>query len=292
MNYLSVADFAEKWNVSERTVRNYCSSGKIFGAVIEGKTWKIPSDAQKPERTAKANLRLLKQLENELASGLKGGIYHKLQIEFTYNSNHIEGSKLTQDQTRYIYETNTIGMDDKAVNVDDIVETVNHFRCIDYVISNARKPLSENFIKKLHHMLKTGTSDSHKDWFVVGNYKKLPNEVGGKSTTAPEMVSTDIQKLLADYKLKKNISLEDIIEFHWRFENIHPFQDGNGRVGRLIALKECLKSGVVPFVIDEHHKMFYYRGLNEYSSEKGYLLDTCRSAQDNFQDWLKYFRIY
>ncbi|MFI3115021.1 MAG: Fic family protein [Clostridia bacterium] len=288
MDYLSVAHFAKEWSVSDRTVRNYCTSGKISGAVLVGKTWKIPADTEKP---TKGDHRLLKRLKNEHSSRLKGGIYHKLQIEFTYNSNHIEGSKLTHDQTRYIYETNTIGIENDAINVDDILETVNHFRCIDYVIENANKPLSENFIKHLHFLLKSSTSDSNKNWFNVGDYKNFPNEVGGNQTTDPENVSFEIQKLLLNYKEKQNITFDDIVEFHWQFECIHPFQDGNGRVGRLIALKECLKNNITPFVIDEHHKMYYYRGLSEYKTEKGFLLDTCASAQENFNEWLKYFRI-
>ena len=209
----------------------------------------------------------------------------------TYNSNHIEGSRLTHDQTRYIFETNTIGITDEGVRVDDIIETSTHFRCIDEIIDNAKSQLSEKFIKHLHFILKTGTSDSKKDWFAVGDYKKLPNEVGGRETTLPEDVSEEMKKLLASYNSKENVTLEDIIEFHVQFERIHPFQDGNGRIGRLIMFKECLKHNIVPFIIEDKIKMFYYRGLKEWNQEKGYLTDTCLSAQDIFKKYLDYFRI-
>ena len=220
-----------------------------------------------------------------------GGIYHKIQIELTYNSNHIEGSRLTHDQTRYIFETNTIGITDEGVRVDDIIETATHFRCIDEIIESAKSQLSEKFMKHLHFILKTGTSNAKKDWFAVGDYKKLPNEVGGMETTLPEDVSAEMKKLLADYNSKENVTLEDIIEFHVQFERIHPFQDGNGRVGRLIVFKECLKHGIVPFIIEDKMKMFYYRGLKEWNQEKGYLTDTCLLAQDIFKQYLDYFRI-
>ena len=222
---------------------------------------------------------------------LKGGIYHKVQIELTYNSNHMEGSRLTHDQTRYIYETNTIGVEAGTVNVDDIVETANHFRCIDMVIDSAGQMLSEPFIKTLHRTLKNGTSDSRKDWFAVGEYKKIPNEVGGRDTTAPEEVPTEMKQLLASYNRKPDKTLEDLIAFHVAFESIHPFQDGNGRVGRLILFKECLKNDIVPFIIDEDLKLFYYRGLHEWNTERGYLIDICLSAQDKFKKYLDYFRI-
>ena len=214
-----------------------------------------------------------------------------MQIDLTYNSNHIEGSRLTHDETRYIFETNTIGLSEKTVNVDDIVETSNHFRCIDSVIDNAEKVLSENYIKELHFLLKTGTSDSRRDWFRVGEYKKLPNEVGGADTTDPDGVKREMKALLTSYNKKEDVTLEDIIEFHVAFERIHPFQDGNGRVGRLIMLKECLKHNIAPFIIDEEHKLFYYRGLKEWNSERGYLIDTCLSAQDKFKVVLKKFNI-
>ena len=294
MKYVSVARIAKKWGVSERTVRNYCAEGKIPEAFLTGKTWNIPEDAQRPDRVNKKSDEpetLLDVLRTEKASGTKGGIYHKVQIELTYNSNHMEGSRLTHDQTRYIYETNTIGVEAGTVNVDDIVETANHFRCIDMVIDSAGQMLSEPFIKTLHRTLKNGTSDSRKDWFAVGEYKKIPNEVGGRDTTAPEEVPTEMKQLLASYNRKPDKTLEDLIAFHVAFESIHPFQDGNGRVGRLILFKECLKNDIVPFIIDEDLKLFYYRGLHEWNTERGYLIDTCLSAQNKFKKYLDYFRI-
>lgn len=294
MKYVSVAQIAKKWGVSERTVRNYCAEGKIPEAFLTGKTWNIPEDAQRPDRINKKSDEpetLLEVLRTEKASGTKGGIYHKVQIELTYNSNHMEGSRLTHDQTRYIYETNTIGVEAGTVNVDDIVETANHFRCIDLVIDSAGQMLSEPFIKTLHRTLKSGTSDSRKDWFAVGDYKKIPNEVGGRDTTAPEEVPTEMKQLLASYNRKPDKTLEDLIAFHVAFESIHPFQDGNGRVGRLILFKECLKNDIVPFIIDEDLKLFYYRGLHEWNTERGYLIDICLSAQDKFRKYLDYFRI-
>ena len=292
MVYISVAEAAKKWDLSERSVRNYCAIGKIPDAVLAGKTWQIPEDADKPKRTnAKAENALLSTLKYEKKKQRKGGIYHKVQIDLTYNSNHIEGSRLTHDQTRYIFETNTIGFENGAVNVDDIVETANHFRCIDMVIDNAMQPLSEAFIKRLHFTLKNGTSDSRKDWFAVGEYKRVPNEVGGRDTAAPEEVATKIGALLDTYNATKKHPLEQIVEFHHDFECIHPFQDGNGRVGRLILFKECLKNNIVPFIIEDDLKMFYYRGLHEWNNEHGYLMDTCLTAQDRFKAYLDYFRI-
>lgn len=294
MKFLSVAQVAKNWNLSERTVRNYCARGKIPDAFLTGKTWNIPENAEPPKRSNSVKQtpsNLLEVLKAEKASKISGGIYHKIQVELTYNSNHIEGSKLTHDQTRYIFETNTIGITDSAVNIDDIVETANHFKCIDTVIDNAAKPLSETFIKQLHLTLKNGTSDSRKDWFVVGDYKKYPNEVGGKITVLPEKVPESIKLLISEYNKIKDKTFNDIIRFHYEFECIHPFQDGNGRIGRLILFKECLKNNIVPFIIDENLKMFYYRGLNEWKSEKGYLIDTCLTAQDKFKKYLEYFRI-
>lgn len=292
MVFISVAEAAKKWDLSERSVRNYCAIGKIPDAVLAGKTWQIPEDADKPKRTnAKAENALLSILKDEKKKQRKGGVYHKVQIDLTYNSNHIEGSRLTHDQTRYIFETNTIGFENGAVNVDDIVETANHFRCIDMVIDNAMQPLSEAFIKRLHFTLKNGTSDSRKDWFAVGEYKRVPNEVGGRDTAAPEEVATKIGALLDTYNATKKHTLEQIVEFHHDFECIHPFQDGNGRVGRLILFKECLKNNIVPFIIEDDLKMFYYRGLHEWNNEHGYLMDTCLTAQDRFKAYLDYFRI-
>ena len=293
MNYISVAETAKKWNVSERSVRNYCAEGRVEGAILVGKTWTIPSDAKKPERKNKQEDKrtLLNVLKVEKQAKMTGGIYHKVQIELTYNSNHIEGSRLTHDQTRYIYETNTIGVSDTAINVDDVVETANHFRCIDLIIDKANSNITESLIKELHRILKNGTSDSRISWFNVGDYKKIPNEVGGKDTTSPENVAKEMKKLLSEYNKSESKSLEEIIDFHYKFECIHPFQDGNGRVGRLLLFKECLKHNIVPFVIDESLKMFYYRGLAEWKREKGYLIDTCLTAQDKFKAWLDYFRV-
>lgn len=294
MNFLSVAEVAKLWSTSERSVRNYCAEGRIPGAILVGKTWMIPSDAAKPNRkarTSNSKKTLLYILKLEKESKLKGGIYHKVQIELTYNSNHIEGSCLTHDQTRYIYETNTIGLTNEVINVDDIVETANHFRCIDLIIDKANLNITENLIKQLHFILKNGTTDSRKNWFVVGDYKKLPNEVGGRVTTSPEKVEDEVKSLIEWYNNIKNKTLKDIIEFHYRFECIHPFQDGNGRVGRLLMFKECLKYNIVPFIIDDKLKTFYYRGLKEWKQEKGYLVDTCLAAQDQFKVYLDYFRI-
>ena len=294
MQYLSVAETAKKWNVSERSVRNYCSQGRVLGAFLAGKTWNIPGNAEKPERSNKKKrqtITLLDILQDEKASKYAGGIYHKTQIDLTYNSNHMEGSRLTHDQTRYIFETNTIGVENEVLNVDDVIETANHFRCIDMVIDHAKMVLTEKFIKELHLILKNGTSDSRKDWFAVGDYKKLPNEVGGMDTTLPEEVAYRIKKLLTEYNAKEEKTFEDILDFHVKFERMHPFQDGNGRVGRLIMFKECLKYNIVPFIIEDNLKMFYYRGLKEWNNEKGYLMDTCLTAQDRYKAYLDYFRI-
>ena len=294
MRYLSVSEIAKKWEVSERSVRNYCAQGRVNGAFITGKIWKIPENAEKPERINKrkeVKITLLDILKEQKASKYSGGIYHKTQIELTYNSNHIEGSRLTHDQTRYIFETNTIGVEKEVLNVDDVIETVNHFHCIDIIIDSARAVLTEKFIKDLHFILKNGTSDSRKDWFAVGDYKKLPNEVGGMDTTIPEEVANKMKTLLMEYNAKDAKTFEDILDFHVKFERIHPFQDGNGRIGRLIMFKECLKNNIVPFIVDDNLKMFYYRGLKEWDNEKGYLTDTCLAAQDKYKAYLDYFRI-
>ena len=294
MRYLSVADTAKKWNISERSVRNYCAQGRVEGAFLAGKTWRIPENAGKPERSnkkVKPPTTLLDILQDEKTNKYSGGIYHKTQIDLTYNSNHIEGSRLTHDQTRYIFETNTIGIEKEVLNVDDIIETANHFRCIDKIIDHAKATLSEKFIKELHLILKNGTSDSRKDWFAVGDYKKLPNEVGGMPTALPEDVADRMKELLAEYNGKVKVSFKDILDFHVKYERIHPFQDGNGRVGRLIMFKECLKYNIVPFIIEDKLKMFYYRGLKEWDEEKGYLMDTCLTAQDRYKAYLDYFRI-
>ena len=293
MSYISVTEFAKKYGISERTARNYCFLGKIEGAILVGKTWNIPADAELPGRKPRRRkaMPLLVALRQQKEAKLKGGIYHKTQIDLTYNSNHIEGSRLTHAQTRYIFDTNTIGVEGESIRVDDIIETTNHFRCIDLIIDRAEERLSESLIKELHSILKMGTSDSRKDWFVVGEYKRLPNEVGGNETTAPEDVHREMKVLLKEYNSKKQKSFEDIVDLHQRFESIHPLQDGNGRVGRLVVFKECLANGYVPFIITEELKMFYYRGLREWNSVRGYLLDTCLAAQDNYKAMLDYFKI-
>lgn len=294
MRYLSVIEIAKKWNISERSVRNYCAHGRVQGAFLTGKTWNIPENAEKPERSNKKKghtLTLLDILREQKEGEYSGGIYHRTQIDLTYNSNHMEGSRLTRNQTRYIFETNTVGVENEVLNVDDVIETVNHFRCIDLVINHADDILSEKFIKELHLTLKNGTSDSRKDWFAVGEYKKIPNEVGGMDTTLPEEVSDKMKTLLKEYNVIKEKTLEDILDFHVKFERIHPFQDGNGRVGRLIMFKECLKHNIVPFIIEDNLKLFYYRGLKEWDNEKGYLTDTCLTAQDKYKTYLNYFRI-
>lgn len=294
MRYLSVIEIAKKWNISERSVRNYCTHGRVQGAFLTGKTWNIPENAEKPERSNKKKghtLTLLDILREQKEGKYSGGIYHRTQIDLTYNSNHMEGSRLTRNQTRYIFETNTVGVENEVLNVDDVIETVNHFRCIDLVIDHADDILSEKFIKELHLTLKNGTSDSRKDWFAVGKYKKIPNEVGGMDTALPEEVADKMKTLLKEYNVIKEKTLEDILDFHVKFERIHPFQDGNGRVGRLIMFKECLKHNIVPFIIEDNLKLFYYRGLKEWDNEKGYLTDTCLTAQDKYKTYLNYFRI-
>jgi len=294
MKYISVAEAAKKWGISERSVRNYCAKGRIADAFLTGKTWNIPKMTEKPDRINKHKEELktlLEVLKAEKASRLHGRIYHKIQIDLTYNSNHMEGSCLTHDQTRYIFETNTIGISDTTVKVDDVVETANHFKCIDMIIDNAANKPSESFIKQLHAILKNGTSASRLDWFAVGDYKKLPNEVGGMDTTAPKDVGKKIKELLADYNMETDKSFDDLLDFHYRFECIHPFQDGNGRIGRLILFKECLRNNIVPFIIEDDIKMLYYRGLKEWKNERGYLIDTCLYAQDRFKKYLDYFNV-
>ena len=294
IEYISVEEASKIWDLSIRSVRNYCAQGRVPGALLDGKTWKIPSNTEKPGRKTRhieTENNLLAFLKREKDSSLKGGIYHKIQIDLTYNSNHIEGSRLSHDQTRFIFETKTLGITDDAVKVDDIVETVNHFRCIDLAIEGANTKLSESFIKQLHYILKTGTTDAQKSWFKVGDYKMIENEVGGSETVKPEDVAAEMKALLADYNSKSEITFDDILDFHVRFESIHPFQDGNGRVGRLIMFKECLKHNIVPFIITEELKMFYYRGIKEWKNERGYLRDTCLTGQDAMKVSLNYFGI-
>lgn len=294
MKYLTSLEVAKKWKISDRQVRSYCSDGRILGSYFEGKTWFIPEDAIKPKRKQRASNKssnLLTVLKREKESHLHGGIYHKLQIELTYNSNHMEGSKLSQDQTRLIFETNTIGASQTSSNLDDIIETMNHFKCIDLAIDHAKHKLTESFIKQLHYLLKHNTKDSTLPWFNVGDYKKVENEVGGKPTTSPNDVHEKMSILIKQYNQKEQHTIEDIIEFHYQFECIHPFQDGNGRVGRLIMFKECLKNNIVPILIKDEMKEFYYRGLTEYKREKGYLIDTCLYGQDLVKSYLDYFKI-
>ena len=294
MSFISVKEASEKWGITERVVRQYCADGRVPGAFITGKTWNIPGNAQKPVRKPRQRPvpeDLLGRLILEKESGISGGIYHKVQIELTYNSNHMEGSRLSHEQTRYIFETNTIDAPNGSVNVDDILETVNHFRCIDLMIDQAKRPLTETMIKQLHLLLKSGTADSMKSWFAVGCYKKLANEVGGRETTAPKDVPKKMKELISNYRKLETATFDDLLDFHYRFESIHPFQDGNGRVGRLILFKECLRNGIVPFIIGDDMKMFYYRGLQEWRNEKGYLRDTCLAAQDRFKVYLNYFGI-
>lgn len=300
MPYLSVAEVSALWGISERSVRNYCAQGRIPGAFLVGKTWSIPANAKKPQRlnAASANATptdgttpLLARLQEERASNMPGGIYHRVQVELTYNSNHMEGSRLTHDQTRLIFETRTIGGEGESIRIDDVIEASNHFRCVDYAIDHAFDPLSELLVKELHRMLKSSTSDADKEWFAVGDYKLLPNEVGGRNTTSPQDVAIEMQRLITSYEAMPSPTLDDIISFHVAFERIHPFQDGNGRVGRLVMFKECLRHAITPFVISDERKFFYYRGLSRWDSEKGWLRDTCLSAQDTFKEWLDYHRI-
>ena len=289
MRLVPEEEYAANHGLTVQAVRGYCAEGKLLGAEQEGETWRIPADAPLPNETEHSPL--LVALREQMESKMRGGIYHRTQIDLTYNSNHIEGSRLSKEQTRYIYETNTIGVTEEAVSVDDIIETTNHFRCIDFIIEHAEEPLTEEMIKRLHALLKAGTSDADRPWFAVGEYKRLPNEVGGKETAAPEDVPAAMRALLQEYTGKRRVSLEEILDFHYRMEMIHPFQDGNGRVGRLIIFKECLAHHIVPFIITEELKMYYYRGLDRWEEVRGHLLDTCLTAQDRYRAILDYFRI-
>ena len=291
MEFISVTQFAEKYGISERTARNYCAAGKIDGAFLTGKTWNIPIEAVLPKRGKSKVSPLLQRLRDEQQTRLKGGIYHRTQIDLTYNSNHIEGSRLTKEQTRYIFETNTLGITADNTRIDDILETVNHFRCIDYIIAHATDRITETHIKELHKILKTNTSDSQKAWFAVGDYKRLANEVGGEETALPADVHRRMKELLAGYNSLKHIDFDDILDFHVQFERIHPFQDGNGRVGRLLLFWQCLQAAIVPFIITEDLRLFYYRGIQNWGSVNGYLRDTCLTAQDNYKAVLDYFGI-
>lgn len=291
MEYISVSQFAEKHGISERTARNYCATGKIEGAFLTGKTWNIPADASMPKRSKKKVSPLLAVLREQKEAKMKGGIYQRIQIDMTYNSNHIEGSRLTKEQTRYIFETNTLGITTEITNVDDIMETVNHFRCIDYVIDHATDKITEIHVKQLHLLLKTNTSDSRKSWFAVGDYKRLANAMGEEETVQPKDVHSKMKSLLAEYNSKKKASFDDLLDFHVQFEHIHPFQDGNGRVGRLLLFWQCLQNAIVPFIITDDLRLFYYRGIQNWGKINGFLRDTCLTAQDNFKAILKYFKI-
>lgn len=290
---MDVKEAANKWNISERSVRNYCALGKIKGAKLISGIWFIPNESNKPKRiNQKAHKNyLLEKLRIEKKQHYKGGIYHRLQIDLTYNSNHIEGNELTHDEIRYIFETKTIGIENKTIKVDDIIETINHFIAVDHVIDSCQYQLSEAFIKELHKIIKTNTSDAPLSWFNVGEYKKEPNMVGDIETTAPKNVKSAMKKLLEDYNKKEDHSFEEIVAFHVAFERIHPFQDGNGRVGRLIAFKECLKNNLVPFIVLDKDKLFYYRGLNKWDEDEAFLIDTCLHGQDIIKNYLDYFHI-
>lgn len=291
MEYISVSQFAKKYGISERTARNYCATGKIEGAFLTGKTWNIPAEAVLPKRNTKKVSPLLAALREQKETKLKGGIYHRVQIDLTYNSNHIEGSRLTKEQTRYIFETNTLGITSENTRIDDILETINHFRCIDYVIDHASDKITESHIKQLHLILKTNTSDSRKAWFAIGDYKRLANSVGEEETTQPQAVHGQMKLLLADYHALNNVDFDNLLDFHVRFERIHPFQDGNGRVGRLLLFWQCLQVGIAPFIITEDLRLFYYRGIQNWGKINGYLKDTCLTAQDNFKAILDYYKI-
>ncbi len=287
MNYLTVEEIANKWGLSARSVRNYCNQGRVRGAYLNGKTWLIPENAAKP---GKAN-EFLSILRQEKQARQKGGIYHKVQVDFAYNSNHMEGNTLTHDQTRYIYETNTISFDGSmSVSVSDVMEIANHFRCVDMVIDNTDEPLSEKLIKSLHYTLKTGTMDET-NRYAIGDYKNWPNVAGDRETAQPEEVGALMKQLMKDYSNKRKKEIDDILEFHYRFECIHPFQDGNGRIGRLIMFRECLRYNIIPFIITDDFRWYYIRGLKQWTQERGFLRDTCLMAQDQFKKYLDYFRI-
>mgnify|MGYP004511087527 FL=1 len=286
---LTKTDLTEKLGISSRTVAKISRGEKIADHVLKKIADFLGCKAEELCRLVSDNA-LLQTLRDEKSIRMSGGLYHELQVRMTYNSNHIEGSKLSEDQTRLIFETNTVDVGE-GIPVDDIIETVNHFRTIDYVIDVAEKPLTESIIKELHRILKQSTKDSTLSWFAVGDYKKRPNVVGGRETVKPKDVPVRMKALLDDYAALPTVTVNDIIRFHYSFERIHPFQDGNGRVGRLVALKECLRYGVVPFIIEDSKKMFYYRGLSEWEQEPGYLTDTCLDGQDTFRKLMAMFDI-
>ena len=283
------SDLTKLLGISSRTIAKIGRGEKIADHVLQKIAAYLDCAVEDLCRTVCDNA-ILAALREEMEGKISGGIYHETQVRLTYNSNRIEGSRLTEDQTRLIFETNTIGAEE-GVPVDDIIETCNHFRAIDFVIAKAEDELTEEFIKELHRILKTATSDSRIEWFRVGEYKAKPNTVGGQPTIFPARVSGEMQKLLKWYAETAPVSFEKIVEFHYRFESIHPFQDGNGRVGRLIAFKESLKNNIVPFIIEDGKKMFYYRGLHEWNNERGYLVETCLDGQDAYKALLKYFEI-
>lgn len=286
---LTKTALTDELGISSRTVAKIGRGEKIAAHVLAKIAAYLSCTPEELYRSISDNL-LLQTLRDEKSIRMPGGLYHELQVRMTYNSNHIEGSKLSEDQTRLIFETNTVDVGE-GIPVDDIIETVNHFRAIDYVIDHAEEPLTEDIVKKLHRILKQSTKDSTLSWFAVGDYKKRANVVGGRETAKPKDVPARMKALLSDYESLDAASIENVIEFHYNFERIHPFQDGNGRVGRLIALKECLRHGIVPFIIEDSKKMFYYRGLSEWESERGYLTDTCLDGQDTFKKLLSMFDI-
>ena len=283
------SDLTKELGISSRTIAKIGRGEKLSRVVMEKLCGYFSCTAAELCSEVSDNP-ILQTLREEKAAKISGGLYHELQVRMTYNSNHIEGSRLTEDQTRLIFETNTLDAGD-GVPVDDILETVHHFRAIDYVIDCADDVLTEEIIKELHFILKRDTKDSTLDWFAVGDYKKRPNVVGGRETAKPKDVPARMKALLAGYNAKSEVTIQDVIAFHAAFEQIHPFQDGNGRVGRLIALKECLRFGIVPFLIEDSKKAFYYRGLSEWDNEKGWLTDTCLDGQDTFKRLLGMFEL-
>lgn len=289
---ISKTQLQKRLGISSTTIAKLAKNEPVSLKVIEDICRELdcqPGDILTMSKETSSN-KLLNLLLEEKEIKLKGGLYHQTQIKFSYNSNHIEGSRLSEEQTRYIYETNTLALDeDQTASIDDIMETVNHFQCFDYILDHAIDKLTEDMIKTCHCILKQNTSDSRREWFRVGEYKSRPNTIGDRKTTPPTKVEYEMDQLLASYHSKRNITIDDILEYHYRFEAIHPFQDGNGRVGRLIMFKECLKHNIIPFIIDEAHKLYYYRGLKEYESEKGFLTDTCLSAQDNYRELMNYY---
>lgn len=283
------SELSEKLGLSSRTVAKIAKGEKLSRQSIQKIAAFLKTAPELLVKEISPN-KILQLLRDEKEIGLSGGLYHELQIRMAYNSNHIEGSKLSEAQTRLIFETATIDVGD-GIPVDDILETVHHFRAIDYVIEIAEEELSEEIIKNLHYILKHDTKDSLLSWFAVGDYKKRANVVGGRETVKPASVPAQMQALLSRYNSKEKVTINEIIAFHAKFEQIHPFQDGNGRVGRLIALKECLRHNIIPFIIEDNKKNYYYRGLSEWQNEKGFLTDTCLDGQDTFKQLLDMLEI-